>query len=221
MKIPITIKNENALTIQTDVLILKHAQALYGADYSAASRLSKLQGNLMSSLPRPGKFLQIDSFGIFGAKEVLFVGVEDITKFRYQGIRVFARNALAYLAKNSPNIESVCFTLHGAGYGLDEIEAFESEIAGIIDAVSNNEFPENLKQITIVEIEKNLATRLQNALTNLLPQNAIVVNKGHLSEIKEAMTDRLKEAGYSSETKPLVFVAMPFDKKCTMSFIMG
>jgi hypothetical protein len=221
MQIPIKVISDDALVLQTDVLVLKYAQALFGVDHAVTNRLSKLHANLISSLPEFGKFLQIDTFGALGAKEILFVGVEQLFEFRYQNIREFAHRALAHLAKTSPQVENVCFTLHGAGYWLDEIEAFESEIAGIVDALSQGEFPKSLKQITIVEIDESRAARLIQALTELFPQSAVIINKGHLTETNISSSGRLKEVGYSSETKPMVFVAMPFDKKLHDVFHYG
>lgn len=221
MQIPITVLSNDALVIQTDVLVLKYAQMLFGVDYAVTNRLSKLHTDLNSSLPKFGNFLRIDTFGALGAKEILYVGVEQLFEFRYQNIREFAHRALAHLAETSPQTETVCFTLHGAGYGLDEIEAFESEIAGIVDALSKGEFPKNLKQIMIVEIDKSLADRLNQALKELFPQGVVIINKGNLAEMNSSSSDRLKEAGYSSESKPLVFVAMPFDKKMYDVFHYG
>jgi hypothetical protein len=221
MQIPIKVISDNALVMETDVLILKFAQALFGVDRVVVDRLSKLQTNLLSLLPEYGKFLRVDTFGTLRAKEVLFVGVEQLFEFRYQNIREFAYRALAYLAKTSSQVETVCFTIHGGGYGLDEIEAFESEIAGIVDALAQGEYPQNLKQITIVEIDQNLADRLDQALKSLFPQDAVIINRGNLTEMNLSSSNRLKEAGYSSETKPLVFVAMPFDKKMYDVFHYG
>jgi hypothetical protein len=221
MQIPIRVTSNDALVIETDVLVLKYAQTLMGVDYAVTNRLSKLNANLISSLPKFGKFHQVDTFGTLGAKEILYVGVETPREFRYQSIREFAHRALAHLAKTSPQIETVCFTLHGVGLGLDETEAFESEIGGIVDALSQGEFPKNLKQITIVEIDKSLATRLNQALKELFPQGVVVINKGNLGEINSSSSGRLKEVGYSSEAKPLVFVAMPFDKKMYDVFHYG
>ncbi len=221
MQIPIRVVNNDALAINADVLVLKYAQALFGVDYVAVNRLSKLHANLHSSLPEYGNFLQVDTYGMIGVKEILFVGVEQLFEFRYQNIREFAHRALAHLGKTSPKIETVCFTLHGGGYGLDEIEAFESEIAGIVDALSQGEFPQNLKEIIIVELQKSLAEQLNQSLKELFPQGAVIINKGDLAEINPSSSSRLKEAGFSSETKPLVFVAMPFDKKMNDVFHYG
>lgn len=221
MQIPIKVIDNDALAIEADVLVLKHAQSLFGVDRVVVNRLSKLHTNLLSSLPELGNFLKVETFGTLGVKEVLFVGVEQLFEFRYQNMREFTHRALAHLAKTSPQIETVCFTLHGGGYGLDEIEAFESEIAGIVDALSQAEFPQNLKQIMIVEIDKSLADRLNQALKELFPHGSVIINKGNLAETNSPSSSRLKEAGYSSETKPLVFVAMPFDKKMYDVFHYG
>ena len=221
MQIPIKIVNNDAFAINADVLVLKHAQALFGVDHIAVNRLSKLHENLLSVLPKYGKCLQVETFGTIGVKDVLFVGVEQLNEFRYQNIREFSHRALTYLAKYSPKVESVCFTIHGGGYGLDESEAFESEIAGIVDALSKGEFPKSLKEIIIVELHKNLAERLSQSLKDLFPQGVIVINKGDITEKHLTFSSRLKEAGLYSETKPLIFVAMPFDKKMSDIFHYG
>jgi len=58
---------------------------------------------------------------------------------------------------------------------LDEIEAFESEIAGLIEAISQDKFPKNLKKIIIAEKYRSVAENLKQALRELLPQGAVVV----------------------------------------------
>jgi len=211
MNIPIKVIIGDALTINTDVLVLKFAQGLFGVDLIVTERLNKIHSNLTKLLPETGNFLQIDTYGSLGAKEVLYVGVEPLSVFRYQNIREFSHRAMAFLADESPESETVCFTLHGGGYGLDEIEAFESELAGIVDALSKSEFPHNLKQIIIVEIKENLANRLDQALKKLFPLGCVVINNDFPE--RNSSSEWLNNVGHLSETKPLVFVAMPFDKK--------
>ena len=221
MEIPVKVIYGDALIVDADVLILKHAQRTYGLDRIVAERLSKLHATLPSSLPEYGDFLRIDTFGALGAKEVLFVGVEELFQFTYQNIREFAFRALAHLAHMTPQAETICFTIHGVNYGLDEIEAFESEIAGIVDALSQGKYPHNLKQILIVERHKDVADRLNQALRDIFPKGLVIINKGNVAELTASSSDRLREAGYSSEAKPLVFVAMPFDKKMYDIFHYG
>jgi hypothetical protein len=222
MQIPIVIETGDALKIKADVLVLKYAQDLFGVDYQATNKLAKFHNKLFDLLPPKGDFLQVQTFGSFGVNEVLYVGVVYLYEFRYQNIREFSRKALEYLAENSPDIRHVCFTLHGAGYGLDEMEAFEAEIAGFVDALSEHNFPKKLEKITIVEWRKDRAQRLRNYLSTLLPDGIVKINKkGTLRNMANSASNRLREVGYASESKPFVFVAMPFKKDMYDAFHYG
>jgi hypothetical protein len=212
IQIPVNIEVEDALTIKTDVLVLKYADQFYGMDEVVANHLKKLNAQALANMPNAGEFLLVQSDGRLGAKEVLFVGVGNLYKFRYQGIRDFAKEALKYLMENVPLVKSVCFSTHGTGYGLDEREAFEAELAGFVDAISENNFPENLERITIVDRNEDTVKRLRPYLNELLPQNEISINRGGiLTDVPDKTSNHLKAVGYASESKPLVFVAMPFD----------
>ena len=46
----------------------------------------------------------------------------------------------------------LALTIHGPGYGLDEVEAFESEVAGVVEAVASGHFPSNLESIAFVRV---------------------------------------------------------------------
>ncbi len=72
------------------------------------------------------------------ARAVLFLGVPPLRKFGYEEIRGFGRRAVAEAAAVAPEATEIALTLHGPNYGLDEIEAFNSELAGIIDAITEN-----------------------------------------------------------------------------------
>jgi hypothetical protein len=98
-------------------------------------------------------------------------------------------------------------------YGLDETEAFESEIAGMVEAITQGLYPSNLKGISIAENYEPRAKRLRVILRKLFPQGVISAEyKDGISE-RGMPTVRLSQAGINSEDKPLIFVAMPFDKK--------
>ena len=55
-------------------------------------------------------------------------------------------------------------TLHGTGFGLDETEAFEAEVAGIVEALDASEKPEGLRIISLIEQNKRRAIRMRRAL---------------------------------------------------------
>ena len=149
--VDISIVEGDALAIHADVLVLKYAQALYGVDELVVEKLDAAGEGIRERLPKPGGFRIIDAHGHLGAKRVLFVGVVTLRAFGYEAIREFARRALVSLAGALPAASHVAFTLHGAGYGLDETEAFRSELAGLLDAIESGDGPQGLRQLTIVE----------------------------------------------------------------------
>ncbi len=221
MQIPIKVISTDAFAIQTDVLVLKYAQGLYGLDKKAVGHMSPLYPGLETRLPKTGDFALFEKPGPFGARQILFVGVERLPLFRYQNVREFARRALAYLAQAVPQAENVSFTVHGVNFGLDEAESFKAEIAGLVDALTHGEYPQTLREITIVEFDKERAERLKQILSELLPQGTVETSRSALTKGIAPTSDSLRDAGYSSEKKPIVFVAMPFDKKMYDIFHYG
>ena len=118
--------------------------------------------------------------------------------------------ALSDYEKNA-KAEHVCLTLHGAEYGLDEIEAFESEIAGLIDGITQGLIPKSIKRISIVELDDRRATRLKKVLKDLIPQGYVESNLNkYLRTSEESVSEKFRSVGYSSAEKPHLFVAMPF-----------
>jgi hypothetical protein len=195
--------------LRCDVIALKFAQEYYGADRLVASLLAEAGEDPDHLRPRPGGYRLLSGRGVVGAEKVLFVGVPPLREFGYKEIRGFARKVLTAVAGELPTARSIAATLHGPGYGLDEIEAFESEIAGFLDAISSADTPAKLEDLIVVERNPGRCARLQRALGDLLPEDreagtATVVN------FSEAREERLRAVGYASSAKAHVFVAMPF-----------
>jgi hypothetical protein len=124
---------------------------------------------------------------------------------------------LEALAGEIPTVRHVALTIHGPGYGLDEREAFESEIAGLLDALDSGDYPENLDQITIVEANGGRAKRLKVLLDELLSNTS----GNHAAQPRPSVQDRLRSIGYDSQNKPHVFVAMPFEESMDDIFHYG
>lgn len=209
--VTISITNADVFSYEADVLVLKYAQALYGVDWQVVDRLEAVGIDMQSVLPKEDSHHLVNSMNQIAARTILFVGVKDLFHFRYQEIREFARRSLSVLAKEAPETKNICFTMHGANYGLDEIEAFESEIAGLTDALSEGSYPEKLQWITIVERKRERYERLQNILSELLPKGFFEKTpEFKVNDKIHAANERLRSAGYSSDSKPHIFVAMPF-----------
>ncbi len=214
----------DVLTFKADVLALKFAEALYGADRLVADRLFEGTGvaDPMTLFPKPHGFKLLGSKGKVAATNVLFVGVGPLREFEYKEIREFSRKVLVSLAGATPKTKTIAVTIHGPGYGLDETEAFEAEVAGFLDALTSGDFPDGLERITIVELNRGRAQRLANLLGNLIPDGRLLLDgRAQTHDLAEASAERLRSVGYSSESKPNIFVAMPFAEEMDDVFHYG
>ncbi|HEU0300246.1 MAG TPA: hypothetical protein VFR37_12345 [Longimicrobium sp.] len=155
---------------RADVLALKHANGLYGADLAVVAALAAGGISVTNLLPPAGDFRLIQSQGAIPFDSVIFIGTGPLYELDYAGIRAFSRRALALLAVHAPQTRHLVLTLHGPGFGLNEAEAFRSEIAGLTDSVSSGEHPESLERITIVERSRARAARLTELLSSLSVQ---------------------------------------------------
>jgi hypothetical protein len=158
--IKISVTTGDALTCRCDVLALKYAQALYGVDEAVVNKLSDSGEKFIGPLP-PSAFRVIASKNKISAKTILFVGVKPLRQFGYPEIRDFGRRVLVALAGEKPETKQISLTIHGPGYGLDEIESFEAELAGLLDAIKSRDFPDALQTITFIEQNRGRAERLQ------------------------------------------------------------
>src|SRR5258706_927328 len=224
MDISIEIQVADAPKVKADVLVLKYAQEFFAIESLVYSQLAISNKDITTKLPKPNDFLLLETRGGLGASQVLYCGVVDILKFRYKQIRDFAFRSLKHLSEVKPDTQHICLTLHGANYGLDEAEAFRSEVAGMVDAIEKGLFPSNLNKITFAEFYEPRAKLMRKILADSFPNGMIKVeSEGHEAVLmrKIGKTGPLSEAGITSEAKPLIFVAMPFDKKMDDVFHYG
>jgi len=210
-RVRIIVVNDDAMTFESDVLILKYAQAHYGLDMDVSYKLSRLGVSPELMSPEVESYNLMNSRGGLGARNVLIFGVVSLYEFGYEDIRKFARSSLKALSGNEENFKHVSITLHGVGIGMDEMEAFDSEVAGLIDGITSGEAPKELEQISIVDHDERRAKRLSEALSHLLPRSFIEIDfRNYLKKMEEKVTEKYRSAGYLSATKPHIFVAMPF-----------
>jgi len=215
----IEIIHGDALEFVCDVLVLKHAQALYGVDSLVVHHLETAGSSIRDKLPKPYGFEIFLTRQALGAARVLFVGVPELRQFDYEAIRIFARRALMALAEALPATKHLAITLHGPGYGLDETEAFKAEIAGLLDATT---LPLSLETITFVEHNEGRARRLADQLFALgfrtAPTPTDIEGQTSKSHID---VEALESAGALSKNKAHVFVAMPFASEFDDRFHYG
>lgn len=142
---------------RADALVLKFAQNLYGADLAVYNRLAPEQRSV--PMPAIGQHVWHRTRGILGVDAVFFLGVASLYTFGYSEIRDFAARAVETVDAELPNASHLALTIHGPGYGLDEVEAFESALAGVIDALSNVASSNNISRVTFVERNEGRARR--------------------------------------------------------------
>lgn len=199
----------NAFAIKGDVLVLKYAQDLYGLDLAVHARLR--QNGFILTLPEADEDVIVEARGALVVTNIQFVGVKPLRQFNYSEIRNFARRSLASLARKIPTARDIVFTIHGPGYGLDEMEAFKSEVAGLVEAVTVGAFPKSIESITFVEADHGRASRISGSLKRLFPTGYLPIDGyGSISALTAESQDILRTVGYTSAGKPHVFVAMPF-----------
>lgn len=217
-KIAIEVAEGDALEIDADVLALKYAQEHYGVDELVAARLAQAGIETKRMKPRIGEFQMVRTNSAISAENALFIGVVDLYEFGYREIREFARRVLSSLAGDAFEGRHIATTIHGAGYGLDEIESFEAEMAGFVDAIGSGDVPRSLERITIIERNPHRVERLRPILEELYP--GMAPHKTSTTNQK-ARDERLRSAGYASDAKSHVFVAMPFTSELDDTYHYG
>ena len=210
---PITIEIvcDDATKIKGDVLALKFAQARYGIDAFVCQKLIEAGQKKEKMSPDPGAYSLLPyAYGI-AVNKILFIGVCPLPEFGYTQVRELGRLTLTSLAGIEPQAKRVIVTTHGVGFGLDESESFESQIAGFIDAVKSAEIPDQLERITFAERNSGRAERLKRILEEILPNGIIEFDtRWNIKNVSPIASEKLRSVGYTSNSKKHVFVAMPF-----------
>lgn len=185
-----------------DVLVLKYAQALLGAEREAVQRLGAAPE--FRDLPGPAQTRLVDVGRHLGARRLLLVGTPPIFDLLYRDLRDLGRRSLEALADLAPDARRVLQTIHGTGVGLDEAEALASQLDGFRDALAAGSAPPGLEEIVIVEADARRLERLRDVLH-------VEVPGGMMPRARAATARTATGATPAADDKPRVFVAMPFD----------
>ena len=204
--IQIELAREDVISVNADVLVLKHAQSFYGADESVYLRLVQ-QGICDENdvCPQDGDTAFLETHGAIGAKYALFLGTPRLGKFSYREIRLFAQRAIEFLANESMPIETLATTVHGAGYGLDIEESFRSMILGFQQGLTSHPIA-TLKKIIFVERNTRRHEVLQAALGEVQLVLPAVSNANDVAP--KGTVNKL----IATPPRKTVFVAMPFSE---------
>jgi hypothetical protein len=121
--------------------------------------------------------------------------VPPLIEVDYKAIEQWSRQALTITAEKCPGSFHLALTLHGPGFGLDEIEALHAEMRGILQAAAPAVGPGRSIRVSIVEHTAARVERLQAALAAILqpagvapetPHGAPAPTDSDIAEIGEA-----------------------------------
>lgn len=210
--IKVSVVYGDAFQIKAETLVLKYAQSAFGLDREIIKRFAVAGHSIESKLPKVWKYFFTESEKITNTKNIIFIGTPPLGDFAYKEIREFGRQALISLASSGSDTKSISMTVHGPGFGLDEIEAFSSQVAGIVESISAKDYPEHLEEIIFIEHSESRSERLSEVLKNLFQDGIIPTPKssGTLKYMAVSSAETLNSAGTNSENKKNIFVAMPF-----------
>lgn len=222
---------QDIMEFKADVAIFKFARSFHGVDKQVARKLATVGVEEVALQPEVGSYCITSTWGALPWERVMYVGVPYLRLFGYPQIRSFASLAMQILAKELPSSSHVAMTLHGPNFGLDEIEAALSILAGCVEGFADYR-PSKLRRVSIVERDERRLERLAGDL----PAALETASHGRYEVMKRSKYEvqvRLAPAatagdeeladvvGARSESKQHVFVAMPFGEEFADLFDYG
>jgi hypothetical protein len=226
------IENGDILSYPADVVAFKHAAGFYGADLSAVRMLAESSTNVALMALEPGQHHIVDSIKILGASKALFIGTPGLNEIGYDEIEVFTKQVLEILATSLPRARHLAMTIHGPGFGLDELGAAFAQFAGLYSSFISSSAPSGLDRISIVDINADRVERLRLAFDNYF-EGLDYASKSEGEWVYLLDFERRKQPSFkpskfspqghevSSGPKPHAFVAMPFSEDMDDVFYYG
>jgi hypothetical protein len=213
--VEIAVQCADIASVPADLLLLKHAQSLNGADQSVAARLAE-HGICRESdiAPAVGDYFLVETGGAIAARRTLFLGTPRLRDFRYPEMTQFARRAIWVIGEKRLPVRTLTTTVHGVVYGLDVAEALRALILGFQQGLAAGPLPQ-LEKIIFVERNARRCEQLQTLL-----QGVEIVSAPHVATPGQptglSATATLN-VGTTPATEPAkkksVFVAMPFTEE--------
>jgi hypothetical protein len=210
--VEISVQCADVANVPADLLLLKYAQNLYGADQAVAARLAE-RGICQESdiAPANGEHVLVETGGAIAATRTLFVGTPRLRGFRYGEMTQFARRAIKLIGEKRLPVRTLTTTVHGAGYGLDVAEALRALIFGFQQGLAASPLPQ-LEKIIFVERNARRCELLQTLLQGVeLVSAPHAATPGQPTALPATAT---LNVGTTPAAEPVkkkcVFVAMPF-----------
>ena len=146
-----SIINGDIIDVNVDVVAFKYAKEFHGADRKVAVLLDGKGISLNKLRPEVGKYRFVSTNDGIAASYALFVGMPELFDIDYREIRNLSTQTMEIVAKEYPDVKSLAMTIHGPGFGLDEVESALSQFAGIYAFLRDTFLLPNLERVIIVD----------------------------------------------------------------------
>src|SRR5262245_56451282 len=117
----IDIVSQSLEEIDADVIVLKFANSFHGADLTITRLLPALIRQRVAETLESGDAILVEGRKAIRATNILYLPVGALANFDYGAITEFGERSLREISTRLPEARSVAMTIHGPGFGLDEI----------------------------------------------------------------------------------------------------
>jgi hypothetical protein len=201
MPIKFSVLNADVTEVVADVLVLKFADRLWGADRQVA-----LEFEWRNSLNiEKGSHGFFPSEGKVRAGEILFLGVGPLSSFEYREIEQFGKAAMEIIASERPEARRVALTIHGPGYGLDELASTDSLIRGLVS--KNRSLA--VRTIEIVFVERSTVRAV--FLKDFLSASDLLEGASSLDENRRLAPKVARSISHDGTYSKRLFASIPFN----------
>jgi hypothetical protein len=216
----------NVLTMPADALVLKYSGGFNGASAQVFEGLKEFGVKVSIDILRTaiGSYQLMDSKLALPTPLVLYVSTPFVRQFKYADLTAFIHRSLTILKEQAPEIRHIAMTIHGVKFGLDEREAFITQINAIFDAFTAGNVPPNLEKISILETESSRVSRLIDIADEFTDhRDDVTTMENELGVYRLMMGDNASEIAsiVASDAKPYILALMPADDSYDDSFYYG
>lgn len=216
----------NVITTLADVVVLKYSGGFNGASAQVFEGLREFGVKVSIDILRTGfgAYQLLDTKQAILAPQVLYVSTPFVRQFKYTDLTAFIQRAMQILKDELPETRHIAMTIHGVKFGLDEREAFITQMNALFDTFSSGQVPAKLEQISIIETEGSRVSRLIDIADEFTDNRADVKTiDGEMGvyQLTVGKTTSTTTMPMVSDAKPYILALMPPDDGYDDSFYYG
>jgi len=224
-RLAIHIKQDDITKITADVLMLKYTKSFLGASMRVFNVLQNAGAPINTSeLTQMGSYQLLETKNALASPFVLYVSTPHPRQFKYADLTTFMKRAFHILKEQSPHAQHIATTIHGVKFGMDEREAFITQLNAILEAFSVGDVPSGLAQLSIIENDAGRMARLieiADEFTSNLENIKTADDEKGVYQLTVGKPTSTTTMPIVSDAKPYILALMPPDDSYDDSFYYG